>query len=69
MALAKEDDGDMTFGAPYIEGASVTATVMGDGKGKKLVVYKFRSKKDSHRKKGHRQPFTKLRIDGIEAPA
>jgi len=61
-------DGDKaTFGAPYIKGASVAASVLGDGKGKKVVVYKFKSKKNHHRKKGHRQPFTRLKIDSINA--
>ena len=60
-------DGDtLSFGAPYVEGAEVTATVVGDGKGKKLVVYKYRKKKDSHRKKGHRQPFTQLKVEAIK---
>ena len=54
-----------SFGAPYVEGASVSASVIGDGKGKKIVVYKFKSKKNYHRKKGHRQPFTRLKIDSI----
>lgn len=53
------------FGSPYVSGAAVTASVIGDGKGKKIVVYKFKSKKNYHRKKGHRQPFTRLKIDSI----
>ena len=60
-------DGDKTnFGAPYVKGAAVSASVLGDGKGKKLVVYKYKAKKNYHRKKGHRQPFTKLKIDSIK---
>jgi len=60
-------DGEKTsFGAPYVKGASVSASVLGDGKGKKVVVYKFKSKKNYHRKKGHRQPFTKLKVDSIK---
>ena len=54
-----------SFGEPYVKDASVTASVLGDGKGKKIVVYKFKAKKNYHRKKGHRQPFTKLKIDSI----
>jgi len=57
----------VSFGAPYVKGASVAASVMGDGKGKKVVVYKFKAKKNYHRKKGHRQPFTRLKIDSISA--
>ena len=61
-------DGDKTsFGEPYIKGASVAAQVLGDGKGKKIIVYKYKAKKNYHRKKGHRQPFTKLKIDSIKA--
>jgi large subunit ribosomal protein L21 len=56
-----------TFGVPYVEGASVSASVIGDGKGKKIVVYKYRAKKNYHRKKGHRQPFTRLKIETITA--
>lgn len=55
------------FGAPYIKGASVSAEVLGDGKGKKIIVYKYKAKKNYHRKKGHRQPFTKLKVGTITA--
>ena len=60
LVLAK--DGDVKIGAPYVEGAAVTASVIGDGKEKKVVVYKYKPKKGFHKKKGHRQPFTKLQI-------
>jgi len=56
---------ESSFGAPYLDGASVSASVLGDGKGKKVIAYKYKSKKNYHRKKGHRQPFTKLKIDSI----
>ena len=59
-------DGEATvLGQPLVAGASVTATVQGDGKGKKLIVYKYKAKKGYHRKKGHRQPFTRVKIDAI----
>ena len=59
-------DGDNTvFGKPQINGATVTAAVLGDGKAKKVIVYKFKAKKGFHKKKGHRQPFTKLKIESI----
>ena len=59
-------DGDATvLGKPLVAGATVTASVLGDGKGKKLVVYKYKAKKGYHRKKGHRQPFTRIKIDTI----
>ncbi len=63
LVLAKEDD--ITVGAPYVAGAKVSASVIGDGKAKKVVVYKYKSKKGFHKKRGHRQPFTKLQINSI----
>lgn len=65
--LAVNDGENIRFGAPYISGATVSASVLGDGKAKKVVVYKFKSKKGYHRKKGHRQPFTRVKIDAINA--
>ena len=59
-------DGDNTvFGKPLVAGANVTATVIGDGKAKKVIIYKYKSKKGFHKKKGHRQPFTRVKIDAI----
>jgi len=52
-------------GTPYIEGASVDAEVINEGKEKKVVVYKFKSKKGYHKKKGHRQPFTSVKINAL----
>lgn len=63
LVLAK--DGNVKVGAPYVEGATVTASVIGDGKAKKVVVYKYKPKKGFHKKNGHRQPFTKLQIKSI----
>lgn len=65
--LAVADGENVKFGAPLVSGASVNANVIGDGKAKKLIVYKFKSKKGFHKKKGHRQPFTKLKIEKINA--
>jgi large subunit ribosomal protein L21 len=56
-------DGGIKVGAPTIEGAKVTATVQGHGRGKKVIVYKH--KKNYHKKQGHRQNFTRLHIDKI----
>lgn len=54
-------------GAPYVEGATVSAKVEKQGKAKKIIVYKYKAKKgSSHRKQGHRQPYTKLTIEKIE---
>lgn len=59
-------DGDkMSFGAPTVSGATVKASVIGDGKAKKVIIYKYKPKKTFHKKNGHRQPFTKLKIEKI----
>jgi len=63
--LAVSGDGGMNFGAPYVAGAKVTASVIGNGKAKKVIIYKFKSKKGFHKKKGHRQPFTSVKISSI----
>ena len=61
-------DGDKaTFGAPVVEGASVAATVVKNGKGKKVIVFKYKPKKGYRRKQGHRQPYTKVEIKKINA--
>ncbi|MCL1845380.1 MAG: 50S ribosomal protein L21 [Defluviitaleaceae bacterium] len=51
-----------TIGTPLVKGATVTAEVLSDGKAKKLIVYKYKAKKGFHKKKGHRQPFTRVKI-------
>lgn len=55
------------IGSPILEGASVEATVEKQGRGKKITIFKYRRRKDSHTKQGHRQPYTKLTIDAINA--
>jgi len=55
------------FGSPYVEGASVTAKVEKQGLSKKLTVYKYKSKANVRRKKGHRQPYTCLIVKSINA--
>jgi len=56
---------NVKVGAPFVEGASVTGTVIKQGRAKKLTVYKYKPKKNYHKKQGHRQPYTKIVIDGI----
>jgi len=63
--LAVIDGQESTFGAPVVQGASVTATVVKNGKSKKVIVYKMRPKKNYRRKQGHRQPYTMVKIDSI----
>lgn len=62
-----KDDGTCIVGKPEVAGAKVVATVQKQGKAKKVIVFKFKAKKDYRRKQGHRQPFTKVVIDSIEA--
>ena len=57
---------DFKVGAPVVEGATVTATVVANGKGKKIYVMKYKAKKNEKKKIGHRQPFTKVQIVKIE---
>jgi large subunit ribosomal protein L21 len=65
IALGK-DEGLVT-GAPYIDGAKVTAKVIKNGKNKKIMVFKYKAKKNYRNRKGHRQAYTKVMIEKIEA--
>ncbi len=58
---------DVKVGAPTVEGASVEANVVKNGKAKKIYVFKMKRKKNERKKKGHRQPFTKVEITKINA--
>ncbi len=61
-------DGDtVKIGSPVVEGAKVNATVLVQDKSRKVVVFKYKPKKRIRTKTGHRQPFTELRIDSLEA--
>ena len=55
------------IGTPVVEGASVSAKVVANGKGKKVIVFKYKPKKGEKTKQGHRQPFTKVQIEKINA--
>ena len=65
MAVGSENG--LKVGAPYVEGATVKATVVKNGKGEKIVVFKFKAKKNYRRRQGHRQPYTKVEIGEINA--
>ena len=54
-------------GAPYVAGATVSAKVVKNGKAKKIVVFKYKAKKNEKKKQGHRQAYTKIQIEKIEA--
>ncbi len=58
---------DLKVGAPYVDGATVSANVVKNGKDKKIIVYKYKPKKGYHKKQGHRQPYTKVEITAINA--
>ena len=58
---------NVKVGSPVVEGATVTAKVEKNGKAKKIVVFKYKTKKNYHKKQGHRQPYTKVVIEKINA--
>jgi len=64
--LALSDGGEVTIGAPLVEGAKVTALVLTHYKDRKLMVFKYKAKTRYRRKRGHRQFYTRLRIQDIE---
>jgi len=74
--LLLADNGEVVVGKPTVEGAKVRATVMEQGRRRKIIVFKFKSGNRYHRKRGHRQGYTRLRIEeilregvGVERPA
>ncbi len=60
------DGGQSTVGSPYVQGAKVSAKVLGHRKGAKIIVYHMRPKKGTRKKQGHRQHFTRVLVDSIE---
>jgi len=66
QVLAVSSDG-LKIGNPTVEGATVEASVVGNGKARKVIVYKYKRKTGYHKKNGHRQQYTKLTIDKINA--
>ena len=65
QVLAVLDGENSKIGAPVVEGAAVEAKVVKNGKGKKIVVFKYKAKKNEKSKMGHRQPYTKVEITKI----
>ncbi|MDR7870267.1 MAG: 50S ribosomal protein L21 [Tissierellaceae bacterium] len=63
LILSKE--GELLAGKPYVEGVKVEGNVVEQGKAKKIVVFKYKAKKNIRKKTGHRQPFTKIKIEKI----
>ena len=63
--LVLADDKDLKVGAPYVAGAAVTGEVVENGKGQKVVIFKYKAKKDYRKKQGHRQPYTMVKIESL----
>ncbi|MCI8631843.1 MAG: 50S ribosomal protein L21 [Firmicutes bacterium] len=63
--LVLGEGADINVGAPYIDGAKVFGSVVENGKGQKVIIFKYKSKKDYRKKQGHRQPYTMVEITGI----
>ncbi len=65
--LAVSRDGELTVGNPVLDDVKVEAKVIEQGKSKKIIVFKYKPKKDYRKKQGHRQPYTKLIVEKIDA--
>jgi len=65
VLLGSSDTG-VSVGAPLVEGASVTAEVVGHGKGEKIIIFKHKRRKNYRRKQGHRQKYTEVRINDVQ---
>ena len=65
--LVLGDRAEAKVGAPYVEGAAVYGDVVETGKGQKVIIFKYKAKKDYRKKQGHRQPYTLVKITGISA--
>lgn len=67
--LLVSDDKKVSIGEEYVKGAKVEATVISHGKDKKILVYKYKAKKNERKTQGHRQPYTKIQIEKISVGA
>ncbi|CUN73715.1 MULTISPECIES: 50S ribosomal protein L21 [Mitsuokella] len=67
QVLTVVNDADVKIGTPVVEGAKVTGKVEAQGKDKKILVFKYKAKSNYRKRQGHRQPFTKVVIEKIEA--
>jgi large subunit ribosomal protein L21 len=67
ILVVSKDNGEVVVGKPVVDGAKVSAKVLAQGKAKKVIVFKYKRKLDYRKKQGHRQPYTKLMIEKINA--
>lgn len=65
--LAVSNEGTLNVGSPVVSGASVNAKILGQGKEKKVIIFKYKPKKGYRKKQGHRQPYTRVQIEKINA--
>lgn len=63
--LLVANEGNINVGKPYVDGAVVEAVVENQGKAKKIIIFKYKAKKDYRKKQGHRQPYTQIKIEKI----
>ena len=69
VILVSSEDGKVEIGNPYVKGAKVEGKVVSHGKAKKILVYKYKAKKNYRRTQGHRQPYTKVEITAVKTAA
>lgn len=67
VLLVNDGNGNLKVGSPVVQNAKVEAQVIEQGKAKKIVVFKYKKRKNYRKKQGHRQPFTQIKITKIEA--
>ncbi len=65
--LLYSKEGDLKVGSPVVEGAKINGTIVEQGRGKKIIVFKMKRRKNYRKKQGHRQSFTGIKVDSIEA--
>lgn len=66
VLLVHQDDGALAVGTPTVEGGVVTGSILGHGRGKKVVIFKHKRRKNYRRKQGHRQEYTAVKITSID---
>ncbi|MBQ6441668.1 MAG: 50S ribosomal protein L21 [Lachnospiraceae bacterium] len=67
QVLAVNNNSKLVVGTPTVDGVTVSGSVVAEGRKKKVIVYKYKSKTGYHKKNGHRQPFTRVKIEKINA--